>query len=253
MVNTNKTLKSESIAFIAGYVKNEDAKENLLMKALSKQIPGITKVVFPRHKWNGFGFVYFDSNLHLESFLKRGKVMVSDNYLNIKPYFHGPELNKARESYNSRRIFIRILSKDPIDFNLHSYFSQFGSLEDAYFILDSKSFIKNKHSIVCYVLFEEQYLADYFIHLEEIVVDNCLLQIKKTEATKISTHKNPKQGKMKDFSQKVSITSQNRDTKVLKPTKERYPITLDTFHDQNIPLNLKTDQKNSIDRSLQHL
>jgi hypothetical protein len=208
--------------------------------------------VFPRHKWNGFGFVYFDSNLHLESFLKRGKVMVSDNYLNIKPYFHGPDLNKARESYNSRRIFIRILSRDPIDFNLHSYFSQFGTLEDAYFILDSKSFIKNKHSIVCYVLFEEQDLADYFIHLEEIVVDNCLMQIKKTEATKISAKKNSKQGKMKDFSTKLSITSQNRDIKVLTNTKDRFPTTLDNFHDSNISLNLKIDQKNFNNRSLQH-
>jgi hypothetical protein len=125
-------------------------------------------VCIPKNRWKGFGFVFFRRKADLEIFISLGTISVKGSILTIKRHSEGKDLTKFKETFDNRRVFVRVLSKRKVSVDLYSLFSGFGDIEDAYFISKSELIEKNNYTIIGYVLFEQVQ------HAQQVIRQGCL-------------------------------------------------------------------------------
>lgn len=78
----------------------------------------------------------------------------------MKIYEEGSGLKKQKQEVMNRRIFVRVFSEDPIKLDIESIFSKFGKIETAYLVSSSQTFEDGKYTMIGYVLYFDQEIAN---------------------------------------------------------------------------------------------
>lgn len=133
---SNRKSRKAFQLFVAGHCSNSALNKQSLTAAFRKICKGEVKVDIPSKSWKGFCFVYVHNDQDREALIEQREVTVKGHLLVVKPHRKGKKLKNSQTEIHSRRVFVRIVSRKPININLESYFLEFGSIECAY-VIDS--------------------------------------------------------------------------------------------------------------------
>lgn len=104
---------------------------------------------------------------------------------------------------------MRLLSQSHVNFDLNSYFAQYGLVEKAYFVPESEINIPGKYTIIGYVLFDSKEVAEMLIQEGVIEFKDFTVLIKEIQ------NKNEKKGQS-------SLGKQSKNDKKLTKNKIHY-------------------------------
>jgi len=133
-------------------------------------------ILIPRNEHNpqfcqGFGIVTLASESLLKTLLEARAIQFKERLIHFTPYFSQHELDQRRQEIVERRIFIT--SPMLRHLNLFEIFTQFGEVEDAYIIRDSKKGTPLNYG---FILFEHTSAAKSAVKQGTIVVGNTFVR-----------------------------------------------------------------------------
>lgn len=147
---TPKSAKKEGeqkvCVFITGISHSMQQHPNELLNLLKSYIQGAESLVIPNNQKlssdfdsniQGFAFLYLDHYKRLKPALKLKRIRIDENRtLLIKPFRKGKALYKYKKDVEKRRLFVYLIPEDVTSDNLREAFEIFGSVEDAYVVLN---------------------------------------------------------------------------------------------------------------------
>lgn len=191
--------------FVAGHCDSKYANMASLTEAFSQFCSGKIKVDIPNNKWKGFCFVYVFCKADLERLIQMEQINVHGQMLAIKPHKKGQKLDKMKQDLDERRIFVRIVSRKPIQINVEQYFSRFGPVESAYKLDTTEKCQKGLYNVISYVLFKEKQNAQLLLRLKKLNDGECEFLIKKVQDKLAKQKEAEKSHTVRVPTQKLSI------------------------------------------------
>lgn len=167
--------------FVAGHCDSRYANPASLTEAFAKVCLGNIKVDIPNNKWKGFCFVYVFDKQDMEKLIAMEQINIKGSVLVIKPHKKGNKLEKMKQDFDERRIFVRIVSKMPINIDLERYFSKYGPIESAYKLDTTQKCQKGLYNVISYILFKDKLHASHLLRLKKFADANCEFLIKKVQ------------------------------------------------------------------------
>lgn len=122
--------------------------------------------------------------------------------LTITEHKNSQSLQRFKQTFNSRRIFVRVLARSQIAVDLWDLFSRFGEVEQAYFIPESELIQPNNYTIIGYVLFRDVSVVNSLVQLGSIQLDASSKLLIKTIET---------QGEGPKTKKKLAVITEERD------------------------------------------
>lgn len=133
------------------------------------------------------------------------QINIKGSILVIKPHKKGNKLEKMKQDFDERRIFVRIVSKTPIQIDLERYFSKYGPIESAYKLDTTQKCQKGLYNVISYILFKDKLHAQHLLRLKKFSDGNCEFLIKKVQDRQSKQKQEEKSPALLNPAQQLSI------------------------------------------------
>ena len=211
---TKQTLEKKKYKVFISGLSNEMNKVGLISYFKSIYASTINFIVKKRgsstnEKISGFGFLIMGSFADAQDTLERKLFYYKRRYLRAEPYLRDRSLEKHKEDFENKRIFIGRVPKKMNSMGLWRVLEEeVGPVDNAYVVTNTKK-EKNKHKGFGYAIFASPDIAKRALILEEIFVEEFGISLKLEK---------PKRKKKREGYQKnKKIKVQKKINKIEKP------------------------------------
>ena len=194
----------------------------------------------------GFVIIHIDSSDKFEELLKIKTFRFENRILHAKPFAKGKDLEKIRESYEQRKIYVAGIPKNWNKKKLSDIMAKFGKILDAYIIVNPKT---QESQGFGYVEFNNPISAHKAIKLKNLQYNETTLTLERCSKLKAKILREKKERKEElknqfennyEKEKKVKLNSEKNSQNFKKSIKSTFPFLLN-----DIEVNLM----NSIDIS----
>lgn len=144
---------TEYRAFITGYTPNP-MTQSQLQKQLKKKFHSIINIRLTSKSkyWNGFGYVNFKTEEDLHGFLQMKRIRLECFNMNLvlKPAEDGADLKNSIKEVKMRKVGVKKIPLNWDDYQLESFFSRFGEIENAYLFRMTKKNKKTREGMIIF-------------------------------------------------------------------------------------------------------
>ena len=182
---------NEDLKLFLGGIPGKIDKPHLIR--FLKKIPGIFRIEIPIKKskkiTRGFAHLYIDTERNYNKILAKKTLSYEDRILHIKPFLEGKDLQKIRDEYEKRKLYVNEI---PLSWNKQRLFeemSNLGKITDAYIIQNPES---TQSMGFGYVEFKDAWLAQKILEKGSITLGGTLINFERCSKLNAKINKEKK-------------------------------------------------------------